>query len=195
MKPTVVIFARAPRLGRVKRRLAAGIGDMAALRFHRLTTDSVIRRLRRDARWNTVLAVTGNDYRWPRGLPRVDQSGGDLGERMANAARAAPPGPVVLVGSDVPDIVPCNIARGFRTLARCDAIFGPAADGGFWLVGMRDRELLRRLFRNVRWSTENALADTVANLPPGRRHAFVDTLEDVDEAAAWARWRVRAAGR
>ena len=56
-------------------------------------------------------------------------------------------------------------------------------------MGLRDRALLRGLFRGVRWSTEHALADTVANLPPGRDYALADTLSDVDDEAAWARWR------
>lgn len=160
---------------------------MAALRFHSLTTSAVVRRLARDKRWMAVLAVTDEGYRWPRHVCRIRQVGRDLGERMANAIRAAPKGAVVLVGSDIPDIAPHHIARAFQVLARHDAVFGPAADGGYWLVGLRDRVLLRRLFRNVRWSTVDALADTVANLPAGRRHALVDLLEDVDDAAAWRR--------
>lgn len=61
--------------------------------------------------------------------------------------------------------------------------------GGYWLVGLRDRALLYGLFGDVRWSTKHALADTVANLPPGRNHRLVDMLEDVDDAAAYRRWR------
>lgn len=191
MKPMLVIFARTPRLGAVKRRLAAGIGRMAALRFHRLTLAGTLRRLARDRRWRTVLCVTSGAYRWPRGVPRIGQAGGDLGERMARAIAAMPPGPVVLVGSDIPDIAPAHIARALRALAARDAVFGPAGDGGYWLVGVRDRTLLRGLFRGVRWSTDQALADTIANLPQDRRYALADTLSDVDDAAAFARWRDR----
>ena len=195
MSRTLVIFARAPRLGRVKRRLAAEIGDMAALRFCRLTTESTIRTLARDPRWRTVLAVTRGAFRWPRGVRRIPQAGPDLGARMANAMRSVPGGPVVLVGSDIPCIAPRHVARAFRELAGHDAVFGPAADGGYWLVGVRDRALLRGLFRAVRWSTAHALADTVANLPPGRTYALVDVLQDVDDAAAWRRWWDSLAGR
>lgn len=194
MRPTLIVFARAPRLGRVKRRLAAEIGDLAAQRFCRLTTESMIRRLAADRRWRILLAVTGGRYRWPRGLLWIRQRGGDLGARMAQAIRAAPPGPVVLVGSDIPGIGPGHIARAFAALSGSHAVFGPAVDGGYWLVGVRDRALLRHLFRGVRWSTPHALADTVANLPAGRRHALADVLEDVDDAAAWRRSRERAAG-
>jgi len=189
VRGSLILFARTPRLGGVKRRLAAAIGRRAALRFHRINTDRLIRRLGRDRRWRTLLAVTPGPWRWPAHPPRIAQRGHDLGARMANALAAAPAGPVVLVGSDIPDITPDCIARAIRGLGRADAVFGPAHDGGYWLVGVRNRGLLRRLFRDVRWSSEHALSDTIANLPAGRRHVLVDRLQDVDDAPAWRRWR------
>lgn len=189
MKQTVVIFARAPRFGGVKRRLAAGIGRRRALRFHRFTTESIIRRLARDRRWRTVLAVTGEPWRWPARLPRMVQCGTDLGERMANALCAAPAGPVLLVGSDIPGVTANVIADAFHALRAVDVIFGPARDGGYWLVGVRNRGLLRRLFRGVRWGSEHALADTLKNVPASCRCGLAKELEDVDDTAAWQRWR------
>ena len=191
MKGTLIVFARTPRLGGVKRRLAADIGRRAALRFHRINTEMLIRRLGRDRRWRTVLAVTPEPWRWPAHPPRMIQRGHDLGARMAHALAAAPPGPAILIGSDVPGISPHQIARAFHALGVVDAVFGPARDGGYWLVGVREKGLLRGVFRNVRWSSEHALADTIANLPAGRRHALVDTLEDIDDAQSWRRWRGR----
>ncbi len=191
MKRRLIVLARAPRLGRVKRRLAAGIGPLAALRFYRRSLGSLIRRVARDGRWDCVLAVTPEPARWPRGVPRIAQRGRGLGERMANAIRDMPPGPVVLIGSDIPGISPRHIARAFRALGRHDAVFGPARDGGYWLVGLRDRALLDGLFRDVRWSSEHALADTLANLPAGRGHALVDMLEDVDDADSYRRLDIR----
>ncbi|MCO6418186.1 hypothetical protein JYK14_18745, partial [Siccirubricoccus sp. KC 17139] len=72
---TLILFARAPRLGRVKRRLAAGIGPLAALRFHRAQLATLIRRLGRDRRWRTELALTPDRARgpWTGGLPRLPQ--------------------------------------------------------------------------------------------------------------------------
>lgn len=187
MKGTLILFARSPRLGGVKRRLAAEIGRRAALRFHRINTEALIRRLGRDRRWRTLLAVSSGAWRWPAHMPRMTQRGHDLGARMADALAAAPTGPVILVGSDIPGIAPGHIARAFHALGAADAVFGPARDGGYWLVGVRDKGLLRGLFRAVRWSSEHALADTIANLPAGRRHALVDMLEDVDDAQSWRR--------
>ncbi|HEY0837706.1 MAG TPA: DUF2064 domain-containing protein, partial [Azospirillum sp.] len=118
---------------------------------------------------------------------------GDLGARMVRPLRALPPGPVVVVGSDIPDLDAPHVARAFRALGRHAFVFGPAGDGGYWLVGARrSRRVPAGLFRDVRWSTEHALADTLAGLTPGSSIGFVDVLDDVDDAAAYKRWRERA---
>lgn len=189
MKGTLIIFARAPRLGGVKRRLASEIGRREALRFHVVATRSLVRRLGRDRRWRTVLAVTAESGFWPGRMPRFIQRGKGLGARMAHALAVAPAGPAIIVGSDIPGMTAAHIASAFRSLGAADAVFGPAGDGGYWLVGIRNRILLRGLFRNVRWGTEHALVDTLANMPAGRRYALIDMLEDVDDGAAWKRWR------
>ena len=81
-----------------------------------------------------------------------------------------------------------HIARAFALLGGHDLVFGPARDGGFWLVGARrGRPLPRSLFDGVRWSTPTALADTLAGLPRYVTTALVDTLDDVDDAAALRR--------
>lgn len=178
---TLVIFARAPRLGAVKRRLAKGIGARAALRFYVGQLSAVLRATARDRRWRTVLATTPDraPARWPMPVPRVAQGRGDLGQRMLCAMR--PHRRCVLVGSDIPGIAAQDIAAAFRALGRADAVFGPAADGGYWLVGMGPRRPATP-FAAVRWSTRHALADTEANFA-GRRLARVRTLRDVDTAA------------
>ena len=180
MKPTLIVFARAPRLGKVKRRLAAEIGDIAALRFYRRSLQRLLGRVARDRRWRTVLAITPDNGRIA-GWPSRPQGRGDLGARMARALMQAR-GPAVLVGSDIPALGAAQIAAAFRRLAGVDAVFGPATDGGYYLVGTRRGGLARWMLRSVRWSSTHALADTCANLR-GRRVALVDTLTDVDTAA------------
>ena len=183
----LVLFARAPRLGTVKRRLAREAGDLAALRFHRAMLREMARRLGRDRRWRTVLAVTPDRARFPVGLPRVPQGRGDLGERMARAL-ARDRRRAVLVGSDIPGIRVADIAAAFRALhGRADAVFGPAEDGGYWLVGLGPRRPAEP-FRGVRWSGPHALADTLRNCL-GRRVALGRRLRDVDDAAGLAAWR------
>jgi uncharacterized protein len=190
----LVIFARTPRLGRVKSRLAAGIGGLAALRFYRQAIDVLLRRLARDRRWRCHLAVTPDRDvgRWPRlpvGLSRHRQGDGDLGRRMARVFRSLPAGPAIIIGSDITAITPAHIAAAFRALGRHDAVLGPAADGGYWLIGLRrSPRVPHPLLRGVRWSSEHALCDTVAGLPRGMSVAFADALEDIDDAAGYARW-------
>ena len=184
MKQRLIVFARAPRLGQGKRRLAAGIGALAAWRFQRWALARVLRRLARDRRWECWLAVTGGAARWPRGVRRMTQCRGDLGRRMGRAMQTLGPGPVVLVGTDIPDIAPRHIQAAFRALGRHDAVFGPAADGGFWLAGLRGRQ--PGPFSNVRWSSRHALADTLANLDQRRDYALLEVLADIDDAAAYA---------
>lgn len=193
----LVLFLKAPRRGAVKRRLATDIGKAAAFHFYRRTTAALIRRLGRDRRWHGRLAITPDCFAsgaafWPQGpLARMGQGPGDLGARMRYALSALPVGPRVLVGGDIPDISAVHIASAFDALRRHDFVFGPAVDGGFWLVGMR-RPPPRALFKGVRFSTSHALADTLATLRPGCSVAFIDELEDVDDGAAWVRWRRRA---
>lgn len=188
-RPLVILFARAPRLGTVKRRLARGIGDRAALRFHCTTLAATARPIARDRRWRTVLATTPRGARadWARfvsrGVVRIDQVRGDLGARMAACLRRAPR--AVLAGSDIPDLRPADIAAAFRALGRADAVFGPATDGGYWLVGLGPRRPARP-FAGVRWSSEHALADTLANFH-GRRVVLLRRLQDVDTAGDLAR--------
>ena len=189
----LVIFLRAPRLGRVKSRLAAGIGALAALRFYRLATARLLRRVARDRRWRCHVWITPDRAArrppWRAAVLWRGQGGGDLGRRMARVFRTLPPGPAVIIGSDIPAIRPAHIAASFRALGDHQAVFGPAADGGYWLVGLRRRPCLpRRLFERVRWSSEHALADTLAGLPKGLSVAWLETLEDVDDARAHARW-------
>jgi hypothetical protein len=195
----LVIFAKAPLLGRVKSRLARGIGAGAALRFYRQTLAVLARRLGRDRRWRTVLAVTPDRLLrrgrlWPGGLQRRRQGAGDLGARMGRAFRDVPPGPVIIIGADIPDITVGEIARAFRALGSADAVFGPARDGGYWLVGLRRGPRLPDMFANVRWSIDEALDDTLGNLRR-RRVALVATLDDIDEVEDWRSWRAQRRGR
>lgn len=179
----LVIFARQPRLGTGKKRLAGDIGVAAALQFQRAMLALTLRRLARDRRWTTWLAITPDrSTPWPADISRISQGGGDLGRRMARVARYLPPGPVVIVGCDIPDISAARIARAFRALGQHDAVFGPATDGGYWLVGLRRRPRFIDPFGEVRWSTRYALQDTLANLK-GQSVRMVDTLADIDDGA------------
>lgn len=188
----VLVFARAPRLGEVKRRLAAGIGDAAALAFYRQTLDALVDRLVAAPDLHLHLVITPDDAvrddrLWRPGVARSPQGWGDLGERMARALNAVPCHPALLVGSDVPGIEASHLRRAFDLLGDHDLVFGPSPDGGFWLVGVA-RPLPAQVFRGVRWSSRHALADSLGTIPAGWTHALADELADVDDADGLRRW-------
>ena len=192
----LVIMAKAPRMGRVKTRLAKDIGTVGAWSFYRHTLGHVARPLNRDLRWRTWLCVSpdgsvADNKIWPVDAQRFKQGDGDLGMRMGRAMEALPPGPVVLIGADIPDIAPHHIAQAFRLLGSHDVVFGPATDGGYWLVGQRRRPRFLSLFSKVRWSSPHALADTLKNLPNSARTGFLEELSDVDDGPSYSEFETK----
>ena len=198
LRPRVVVFLRAPCRGRVKTRLAREIGASAALAFYRQTALATVRRLAADPLFETVLALVpergARPDPWPRHLRRLRQVGRDLGDRMAHALSTLGPGPVLVVGSDIPGLSAAHVRRALSLLGAADAVIGPAEDGGYWAIGFRHRPLPQGCFRNVRWSTAHARADTLTNLA-SLRVAQADLLADVDDAQAYARLRRQRAAR
>lgn len=187
MKRTLIIMAKAPEAGRVKTRLGRTIGmGRAAEIFRRLLRITLEESV--DPRWNVIVAVEPRGAvrswgrLWPREARVIAQSGGDLGARLQSAMRSAPIGPVVVIGADAPAMRRRHIASAFAALGRADAVFGPAADGGFWLIGLARRKRTPRLFHGVRWSSPHALADTEASLPAGLSRVHLEMLRDIDEA-------------
>ena len=185
----LIIMAKMPVLGRVKTRLAGDIGPARATMAYRHMVRAMVGRMRHDRRWQTILAVAPSaavtSRALPVGVPRRDQGGGDLGRRMQRLLAGPARGHALVIGSDIAGVTPARIAAAFHGLAGADAVFGPARDGGYWLVG---RNRLRRapyLFAAVRWSSPHALADTLANTA-GLRVAFAATCSDIDTGADYA---------
>ena len=184
--PVLIVMVKEPRSGRVKTRLGRQIGMVPAAWWFRHQCRAVLREVS-DPRWRVALAVSpdaeGMASRvWPGYIARLPQGRGDLGARMGRLLRNAGPGaPVMIVGADIPGMRRRHIAAAFRKLGAADAAIGPATDGGYWLIGLRHGPP-PGLFAGVRWSTADALADTLATMQ-GLRVAMADTLADVDEAA------------
>jgi len=184
MRQTLIVMLKEPRPGRVKTRLGRDIGAVAAAWWFRHQSNALIRRLR-DPRWRIVLSVApdvaGQASRcWPPDLERMPQGHGDIGQRMVRALRRVPVGRVCLVGGDIPGMTRTHVARAFTRLGASDVVFGPAVDGGFWLIGVRHgRQVPPALFQGVRWSGPHTLADSVGSVA-GSRVAQVDRLADVD---------------
>jgi len=193
----LVVMVKLPVAGKVKTRLARGIGHARAIGFYRSALAALVGRVKRSGRWHTYLAIAPDSGVsapvWPRGCLRLAQGGGDLGERMQRVMDQLPPGPVIIIGSDVPGITAAHIARGFRMLKGADAVIGPSPDGGYWLIGLRRCPRVPRLFNGVRWSHAETRADTLRNMA-GLRVRKIDELDDVDDADDYARLG-RNAGR
>jgi len=177
-------MVKEPRPGRVKTRLGRDIGMVSAAWWFRHQCKRLIRNLR-DPRWQIVLAVNpdraGMTSRiWPRDLVRRHQGPGTLGDRMRRQMRQAVPGPVCVIGADIPGIRRHHIADAFHALGQHDAVIGPTPDGGYWLVGLKRPDLATpQVFSGVRWSTRHAMADTMVSLY-SRRVVQIATLRDVD---------------
>jgi len=190
----LVLFARQPCYGVGKRRLAADVGDLEALRFARASLDRLRRTLGSDPRWTLSIAVSPDrPTGWTAPAHAIAQGPGDLGARLSRVVRALPPGPVVILGADTPTVRRQDVAEAFTCLGRHDAVFGPSPDGGYWLIGLRRRLRQHLPFDGVRWSTRHALADTVAAMQ-GRPVALLRLLEDVDDGLSLRRY-LSAPGR
>ena len=190
MRPALVIMLKEPRPGRVKTRLGSKIGSTVAAWWYRHHAAGLIRRVM-DPRWEVMIAVSpdreGMQSRvWPHKVMRIAQGGGDLGDRMKRMFRVAGRRPVCIIGSDIAELERAHIARAFRALGSSDIVFGPAPDGGFWLVGLkRPAPVPPALFSNVRWSTDHALSDSLTGLKDARV-SKIDVLRDVDTMAELA---------
>lgn len=187
----MLVFVRAPQPGRVKTRLAASIGDQAALGIYRRLAEHTLREAAAVADEDVAVRVhhtpagAGDAVRaWlgagPVYLPQAD---GDLGARMEDAfTRAFAEGAerVVIVGSDLPDVSAALLRRAFALLDAHPAVLGPARDGGYYLLGLT--RMVPGIFDGIAWSTPEVLAATLARFrAAGIEPAMLEELTDVDE--------------
>ncbi len=185
---TLVVFAKAPRPGTVKTRLAADVGEAEAARIYRALGRGVVDGVR-DGPWRTVVAFSPPDAReevaaWldPGELDFDPQTSGDLGLRM-DAALTAELGRgadrVCLVGTDAPGVDAGVVREAFRALAAADVVLGPARDGGYYLVGLK--RPTPGLFQDIPWSTPEVLERTLERARELDLHVrLLRPLADVD---------------
>lgn len=192
----LLIYAKPPRMGLAKTRLARSLGSSTQARRIAMMTLARTMRAARGGAWTPVLyiapdAALGDSLGglWPAAIERRSQGRGDLTRRLDQGLADAPPGPVLFIGADAPDLSPALIRRAIRTLQTHDAVFGPASDGGFWLFGLNKTARTRSPFGPVRWSGPHAMADVRANLPNTARIGLLPQLIDIDTADDWALWQ------
>lgn len=180
----LLIFAKAP--GRdVKTRLAGSLSEEERIALYERLLMDTIRKLRHIRGIDTLIFYTPRDreeyFRQFR-LPLHPQADGDLGERMASAFdgilnqgyREA-----VMVGVDIPGLTSGAIVRAFQLMGHHDVVFGPATDGGYYLIGLKKPD--RDLFCGVEWSTAHTLRQSIRKAEEkNMKIGFVEQLSDVD---------------
>jgi uncharacterized protein len=188
---TVIVMAKAPLAGYAKTRLIPALGaDGAARLATRLLQHAVEQALA--AALGPVELCCAPDHHHPAfnslcatsGLVWSDQGDGDLGARMARAfeRRLAVGSPVLMIGTDAPALDAALLRHAAAALADTDAVFVPAFDGGYALIGLR--RPAPALFERMTWSVSSVMAQTRERLASaGLRHTELPALADIDEAA------------
>jgi uncharacterized protein len=176
---TLLVIAKQPLPGRVKTRLVPPCTHEQAASLAEAALADTLRTVRTAPARRRVLVLDGHPGPWlPPGFDVVPQCGGPLDERLAHAF-AAVSGPALLIGMDTPQVTPALLTMDWDA---ADAVFGPAADGGFWALGLRDPD--PALLRGVPMSTASTGAIQRARLvAAGLRVADLPQLRDVDTAA------------
>lgn len=197
----VAVLAKAPVAGLAKTRLIPALGPQGAARLQRQLTRAAVKTAQQAALGAVTLwCAPDATHRFFRalqrtgGLPCRAQVEGELGARMSAAFVAhCPQGPLLLTGTDCPPLTPAHLRRAAHALLEgADAVFYPAEDGGYVMVGLRRPQ--PDLFEGIAWSTSAVMAQTRERAAAlGLRLCELDTLWDVDLPADLARWRRWAA--
>lgn len=186
----LLIFTRNPKLGKCKTRLAATLGDQAALDIYMILlrhTAEITKDLNCSKEVHYSDEVSENDL-WDKGnYAKQLQEGKDLGERMYNAFKSGfQKGykKIIIIGSDIYDLNSETINEAFAEMENVDFVIGPAADGGYYLIGMKT--LNNDIFLNKNWGTETVLEDTLNNLNHKKVRLLqikndIDVYEDLKE--------------
>jgi rSAM/selenodomain-associated transferase 1 len=201
-KAIILLFVKAPIGGQVKSRLAAEMGEETALDLYRCFVLDIVNTLDSSGYPFRILYYPHDgDSALATLLGRrhhvMPQKGKDLGTRMENAFRqifSEGYGRAILIGSDIPDLTPAVFREALDSLENNDVVIGPAADGGYYLIGFHKRSLLPPLFHEREWSTNRVfrealeiLRDASLRIHLAPEWGDVDTKEDLTALAARSR--------
>lgn len=214
----LVVMVKHPSPGRVKTRLATGVGEVRAVEIYRelvaATLDAVGGWVQGEKGFSGVpverrvwvsydppeqeAAVRGwlgpAVAAWPSPVAWVGQGDGDLGARLQlvfqqafNQCFSA----VCVIGTDCPYLSGDDLRDAFRTVGKGTVVLGPAVDGGYYLIGLKNQQ--NALFNNIPWSTETTLVATCeAARRLGLKTRLLRRLSDVDTAEEWRAWEAAA---
>lgn len=179
----IIIFARNPKLGKVKTRLAKTIGDFAALESYKILmkhTANVVEKSNAEKIVFYSEYIDNNDVWAKIKCKKVKQSEGDLGEKMQTAFEYAFElgyKKIVIIGSDVYRLKTEHIDSAFTQLQTHDVVIGPAHDGGYYLLGLNF--IIPELFEQKKWGTSSVLENTLADLNE-LNVTLLEPLNDID---------------
>lgn len=183
----LLLFVKHPEPGKSKTRLAADIGhDLALEIYQKLLAHTC--RISSDVEADKVVfygnQMPSHDLWSEAGFLRLQQEGHDLGSRMENAFRwgfSQGYERIVIIGSDCATLTSKILSEAFDVLKSEDYVLGPARDGGYYLLGMK--ELFSPVFYHKNWSTDTVLTDTLNDLQSANRSFdLLPELSDIDHA-------------
>lgn len=184
--PTIALFAKYPRAGEAKTRLAPMLGPEGAANLHRRLVERTLATMRASglpfavhfagASREDFAAWLGDD------VPLVEQGHGDLGARLA---RVAPP--AILLGADIPALRAGHLTAAAAALEEVPVVIGPASDGGYYLLGFTAE--MPFLWQDMPWGTETVRARTEARLEERKvPYRLLDELDDCDRPEDLEQW-------
>ncbi|WBL25237.1 TIGR04282 family arsenosugar biosynthesis glycosyltransferase [Zunongwangia sp. HGR-M22] len=182
-KNLLIIFTRNPEFGKVKTRLAKDVGDQTALEIYRFLLDHTVKvtaPISAEKRVYYSEEIQEGDIWNPNIFQKKKQYGKDLGERMKYAfTEGFEDGyeKIAIIGSDLFDINSEDLEKAFEALETQEVVIGPAQDGGYYLLGMR--QLKEDLFENKFWGTDTVLKETIQNLT-NTNYKLLEERNDVD---------------
>jgi len=181
-KQLLIIFVKNIKLGKVKTRLAKIIGNEAAFEIYK-TLVKITEKATKNLSVETHIYFSDEviHTKWNNNF-KTTQSGNNLGERMRNAFQDGFKKGfehIILIGSDLPEISSIIIENGFSALEKNDVVFGKAADGGYYLIGLS--KMNTEIFENKPWSTPQLLDVTLQQLKNKQQSvSLLKSLNDID---------------
>ena len=178
-KSLLIIFARAPEYGKVKKRLATKLGKSKALDIHQRLLGHTLEVVKSSGSLYKV--YLSEEPKSKQAFSYKLQSGENLGDRMHNALQfeLEQYAKVCLIGSDCLALTSDDIAEAFKQLDTADVVIGPAVDGGYYLIGMK--KPYPQLFSAISWGTSSVLANTLKRCASNSLQVHqLSLLNDID---------------
>jgi len=190
----LIIFTKNPVLGKVKTRLAKGVGDKKALEIYKFLlkhTKDITGKLNVNKQVYYAWNIAEDDIWKDGGFQKRLQVEGDLGEKMEAAFKSGFDegyNKIIIIGSDLYDMDTTDLEEAFKELENHNYVIGPAEDGGYYLLGMKS--LNSALFINKAWSTSSVFEQSLQDMQEGTYKALplkndIDTLEDIKDHPAF----------